>query len=48
MLLWERISPLSLPVAVNLTADSLADLPLEERCLTAKVISAVPGFASHP
>ena len=36
---------LSLPVAVNLTADSLADLPLEERCLTAKVVNAVPWFA---
>ena len=35
----------SLPVAVNLTADSLADLPLEERCLTAKVVRAVPWFA---
>ena len=34
---------LSLPVAVNLTADSLADLPLEERCLTAKVVRAVPS-----
>ena len=33
---------LSLPVAVNLTADSLADLSLGERCLTAKVVRAVP------
>ena len=37
-----------LQVAVNLTADSLADLPLEERCLTAKVVSAVPWFANDP
>ncbi len=37
----------SLPVAVNLTADSLADLPMESRCLTAKV-GAVPWFASDP
>ncbi len=37
-----------LPVAVNLTADSLADLPLEERCLTAKVVKAVPWFANDP
>ena len=36
----------SLPVAVNLTSDSLADLPLEKRCLTAEVIRAVPWFAS--
>ena len=33
---------------VNLTADSLADLPLEERCLTAKVVNAVPWFANDP
>ena len=32
------------PVSVNLTSDSLADLPLEERCMTAKVIRAVPRF----
>ena len=38
----------SLQVAVNLTADSLADLPLEERCLTAKVVNAVPWFANDP
>ena len=37
----------SLPVAVNLTSD-LADLPLEDRCLTAKVVRAVPWFASDP
>ena len=37
----------SLPVAVNLTAHSLTDLPLEERCLTAEVIHAVPWFAFH-
>ena len=41
-------SPLLLPVAVNLTSDSLADLPLKERCLTAKVVRAVPWFASDP
>ena len=35
---------LALPVAVNL-AGSLADLPLEERCLTAEVVRAVPWFA---
>ena len=35
----------SLPVAVSLTSDSLSDLPLEKRCLTAKVVSAVPWFA---
>ena len=40
--------PLSLPVAVDLAADSLAALPLEERCLTAKVVSQVPRFASDP
>ena len=34
----------SLPVAVNLTAGNLADLPLEERCLTARVVNAVPWF----
>ena len=39
---------LSLPVAVNLTAESLADLPLQERCLTAKVVRAVPWFANDP
>ena len=43
-----RSHRLSLPVAVNLTSDSLADLPLEERCLTAKVVSAVPWFANDP
>ena len=32
----------SLPVAVDLSADDLATLPLEERCLTAKVVSAMP------
>ena len=37
--------PWLLPVAVNLTAESLADLPLEERCLTAKVVRAEPWFA---
>ncbi len=36
-------TPLSLPVAVRLTADSI---PLEERCLTATVIRAVPWFAA--
>ena len=39
---------LLLPVAVNLTADSLAELPLEERCLTAKVVHAVPWYANDP
>ena len=39
---------LSLPVDVNLTAPSLADLPLEERCLTAKVVRAVPWFGNDP
>ena len=34
----------SFPVAVNLTSESLADLPLEERCLTAKVVRAGPWF----
>ena len=43
-----RTHKLSLPVAVNLTADSLADLPLEERCLTAKLVNAVPWFANDP
>ena len=38
----------SLPVAVNLSSDSLTDLPLEERCLTAKVVRAVPWLASDP
>ena len=33
---------LSLPVAVTLSNDSLADLHLGERCLTAEVVSAVP------
>ncbi len=33
---------LSLPVAVDLSTDELADLPLEERCLTAEVVSALP------
>ena len=37
----------SLPVAVNLTDPPLADLPLEERCLTAEVTRAVPWFALH-
>ncbi len=37
---------LSLPVVVNLTADSLAELPLEERCMTAEV-SYVPRFLSR-
>ena len=38
----------SLQVAVNLTADSLAELPLEKRCLTAEVVRAVPWFAWDP
>ena len=33
-----------LPVAVNLTGDSLADIPLEKRCLTAEVVRAKPWF----
>ena len=36
------------PVAVNLTTDSLADLPLQERCLTVEVIRAVPWFEFVP
>ena len=43
-----QVTALLLQVAVNLTADSLADLPLEERCLTAKVVNAVPWFANDP
>ncbi len=35
----------SLPVAVNLTADSVAEIPLGERCLTADVTRAKPWFA---
>ena len=35
---------LTLPVAVNLTTESLDDLPLEQRCLTAEVVRAVPWF----
>ncbi len=35
----------SLPVAVSLTTDSLAEIPLEKRCLTADVSSAKPWFA---
>ena len=42
------LSTILLPVAVNLTADSLADLPLEERCLTAKLVNAVPWFTDDP
>ena len=41
-----RDNALSLPVAVNLASESLSDLPLEERCLTARVVSAAPWFAS--
>ena len=36
----------SFPVMVSLTEDSLEDLPLEERCLTARITQAVPWFAS--
>ncbi len=43
-----RYHKLRLPVAVNLTDDSLADLPLEERCLTAKVVNVVPWYANDP
>ena len=39
---------LRLPVTVDLTTDTLADLPLESRCLTAKVVRAEPWFASDP
>ncbi|MYE39167.1 MAG: hypothetical protein F4X27_02925, partial [Chloroflexi bacterium] len=35
----------ALPVAVTLTSDSLTDIPLEERCVTAQVVRAVPWFA---
>ena len=42
----QRTGGPSLPVAVSLSADSLADLSLKERCLTAKVVRAVPWFAS--
>ncbi len=35
----------SLPVAVNLTADSVTEIPLEKRCLTAEVTRANPWFA---
>ena len=38
----------TLPVVVNLTAPSLADLSLEERCMTVKVVRAVPWFANDP
>ena len=38
---------ISFPVAVSLTtSESLSELPLEKRCLTAEVVSAVPWFAS--
>ena len=39
---------LSLPVAVNLTTDTPAALPLEERCLTARVVRAVPWWEFVP
>ena len=39
---------LKLPVPVTLSGDSLADLPLTERCLTAEVVRAEPWFASDP
>ena len=42
-----EVNARSLPVAVNLTSTSLDDLPLEKRCLTAEVISAVPWFGDH-
>lgn len=38
----------TLPVAVQLTDDSLADLPLEERCLTATVVRVNPWFEFVP
>ena len=37
---------LDLPVAVALSNDSLADLPLEKRCLTAEVVSEAPSWRS--
>lgn len=36
--------PLSFPLGVNLTT---GDIPLEERCLTAELVGAVPWFAFH-
>ena len=38
---------ITLPVVVGLTNDSFADLPLDERCLTAEVTEATPWFALH-
>ena len=38
----------ALPVAVNLSADSLSDKSLEDLCLTAKVVRAVPWFNNEP
>ena len=35
----------SLPVMVNLTNDTLIDIPWEKRCLTAEVVIAKPEFA---
>ena len=46
--LVRRTEGLLLPVAVNLTSDSLADLSLKELCLTAKVVRAIPWFTSDP
>ena len=43
----ESLAHTTLPVAVNLTGDSLEELPLEERCLTAEVTQATPWFALH-
>ena len=40
--------PLEFPVAVDLTNYSLVDLPLEERCLTAEVVRAVPWWEFVP
>ncbi len=39
---------LLLPVDVSLTAPSLTDLSLDERCLTVKVVRAVPWFGNDP
>lgn len=38
----------ALPVMVNLTGESLNELPLEKRCLTAEVVSATPWFEYRP
>lgn len=45
---WLEGTPLLLMVTVNLTADSLEDVPLNRRCLTAKVVRAVPRYVLYP